>query len=72
MPKDDLMTVVAPGPFGVYRPAVSHRMDRATRALDGQPVRIVEDWDFTGADGAHMALHLAYERGIARKGGGEV
>jgi hypothetical protein len=45
-------------------------MDRTTSAKSGQPVEIVEDWDFIGADGAHMGLHLKYERGVARQGGG--
>lgn len=59
-----------PGPFKVYQAATSYRMDRANSVKPGQPVQIVEDWDFAGADGAHMGLHLKYERGIARKSSG--
>jgi hypothetical protein len=59
----------APGPFKVYRPAATYRMERTTSAKSGQPPQIVEDWDFTGADGARMALHLKCERGTPRKGG---
>ena len=62
----------APGPFGVYRVATSHRMERSTRAVAGATPQIVEDWDFTGANGEHMDLHLKYERGVARKGGAEI
>jgi hypothetical protein len=62
----------APGPFKVYQAAASYRVDRTTAAKSGQPVEISEDWDFTGANGAHMGLHLKYERGIARKGGSEI
>jgi hypothetical protein len=62
----------APGPFKVYRPAASYRMDRNTSAKAGEPAQIAEDWDFVGASGEHMGLHLKYERGVARKGAGEV
>jgi hypothetical protein len=62
----------APGPFKVYKAAASYRMDRATSAKSGQPPEIVEDWDFTAANGAHMGLHLKYQRGVARKAGGEL
>jgi hypothetical protein len=62
----------APGPFKVYQAAASYRMDRTTSAKSGQPAEITEDWDFTGADGKHMALHLKYERGVARKGGSDL
>ena len=47
-------------------------MERTNSARPGQPPQIVEDWDFIGADGAHMALHLKYERGVPRKGGGDL
>jgi len=62
----------APGPFKVYQPAASYRMERTNSARPGQPPQIVEDWDFIGANGAHMALHLKYERGVPRKGGGDI
>lgn len=57
----------APGPFKVYQSASSHRVERVTRAVAGQPIQNEETWDFTGANGEHMALHLTYERAIARK-----
>jgi hypothetical protein len=62
----------APGPFGVYRAAVSHHMERSTVAPAGVPIQTVEHWEFTAANGEHMEVHLKYERGAARKGGGEV
>jgi hypothetical protein len=62
----------APGPFGVYRIATTHRMQRSTEAATGGAPQIIEDWDFTTANGEHMGLHLKYERGVARKGSGEI
>jgi hypothetical protein len=62
----------APGPFGVYHGAVAYRMERSTVAVPGGPIQGVESWAFTAANGEHMELHLKYERGVARKGGGEV
>ena len=62
----------APGPFGVYKPAVSHRMARSTAAAAGQPVQTTEDWEFAGANGERMELHLKYERRVARRGVGEL
>jgi hypothetical protein len=62
----------APGPFKVYKAATSYRMERANIAKPGGPAQIAEDWDFVGADGAHMGVHLKYERGVPRKGGGEL
>jgi hypothetical protein len=61
----------APGPFGVYRPAATYRMERSTIAA-GQPVQVSENWDFTAINGEHMELHLKYERDIARRGTSEV
>jgi hypothetical protein len=62
----------ASGPFKVYQAATNYRMDRTNAAKSGQPAQVAEDWDFTGANGEHMGLHLKYERGVARKGGGEL
>jgi hypothetical protein len=62
----------APGPFGVYRAAKSHRMERSSRAVSGAAPQIIEDWDFTGPNGERMGLHLKYERGVARKGSAEI
>ncbi len=57
----------APGPFKVYQAATSYRVERSTRAAAGGPIENEETWDFTGRDGEHLALHLTYERGVARR-----
>jgi hypothetical protein len=57
----------APGPFNVYQAATNYRVDRSTHIAPGQPIESEETWDFTGANSEHMALHLTYERGVARK-----
>jgi hypothetical protein len=57
----------APGPFNVYQAATNYRVDRSTHIVSGQPIESEETWDFTGANGEHMALHVTYERGVARK-----
>jgi hypothetical protein len=57
----------APGPFNVYQAATRYRIARSTHAASGDPIDNEEAWDFTGADGEHLALHLTYERGVARK-----
>jgi hypothetical protein len=57
----------APGPFKVYQAATSYRVERSTHAPAGGPIENEETWDFTGVDGEHLALHLTYERGVARK-----
>jgi hypothetical protein len=62
----------APGPFGVYRVAASHRMERSTTEVAGQPIQTAENWEFAGANGERMELHLKYERRVARRGTGEL
>jgi hypothetical protein len=62
----------APGPFGVYKPASSHRVERSTIAMAGQPIQTNENWEFAGANGERMELHLKYERRTARRGVGEL
>jgi len=62
----------APGPFGLYQAAASYHVDRSTHANAGQPIENEDNWDFTAADGEHLALHLTYERGVARKLGADV
>ena len=59
----------APGPFGVYQLASTHRMERSTIA-DAQ-AQTTENWAFTAASGEHMELHLKYDRGIGRKASNE-
>jgi hypothetical protein len=56
----------APGPFKVYQAATSYRAKRSIHAADGGPIENEETWEFTGRDGEHLALHLVYDRGVAR------
>lgn len=56
-----------PGPFNVYQAASAYRVERSTHAATGGPIESEDTWDFTGADGEHLSLHLTYERGVARK-----
>lgn len=57
----------APGPFKVYQAATSYRVERSTHATTGGPIENEDTWEFTGSDGEHLALHLIYQRGVARK-----
>jgi hypothetical protein len=59
------------GPFGVYRKADTAKMSRNLSSSAGT-VTSDEDWEFSGASGEHMTVHLKYERGAPVKGGGEV
>jgi hypothetical protein len=61
----------APGAFGVYDFASTAKMTRTTSASDGA-LSGVENWEFAGAGGERMELHIEYERGPANKGGAEV
>jgi hypothetical protein len=62
----------APGAFGVYKPATSHRMEHSTGGAAGQPIQTSENWEFAGSNGERMELHLKYERRVARRGVGEI
>jgi hypothetical protein len=55
----------APGPFGVYRAATTHTMQRSTSS--GSPIMDSQDWIFGAASGEHFELHVKYERGVANK-----
>ena len=60
----------APGPFGVYRAATTHSMQRATSASGASstgPIMDSQDWVFGAATGEHFELHIKYERGAANK-----
>jgi hypothetical protein len=56
----------APGPFGVYQLATTHRMERSITGAQTS-----EQWEFTAASGEHMELQLKYDRGIGRKASNE-
>jgi len=62
----------APGPFGVYKAAASHRLERSTTGAVGQPIQTAENWEFVGPGGERMELHVKYERRVARRGTGEI
>src|ERR1044071_6734700 len=53
----------APGPFGVYRLAATHSMQRSTASSGNAPVIDSQDWVFSAATGEHLELHIKYERG---------
>jgi hypothetical protein len=60
----------APGPFGVYQLATTHRMERSIAAA-GPPAQTSEQWAFTSASGEHMELSLKYDRGVGRRASNE-
>jgi hypothetical protein len=60
----------APGSFGTYLPATTHKMQRAI-SDDTGPVMVTENWDFAAAGGEHFELHVSYERGAAARSAGE-
>jgi hypothetical protein len=64
---DGITSKAAPGPFNVYQGVTAYRVERSTHATAGGPIENEDTWDFTGADGEHLSLHLTYERGVARK-----
>jgi len=57
----------APGPFGNYRLATTHRMDRSVVGGSGKQVVMEENWQFAAADGERLEVHLKYERAPARR-----
>ena len=58
----------APGPFGVYLRAATHKMHRSTTVATSGPIVDAQDWAFAAPTGEHLDLHLKYERGVANKG----
>jgi hypothetical protein len=61
----------APGAFGVYLPATTHRMQRSSVAATGQPTQTEEHWEFAAATGERLELQMKYERGVARRSSSE-
>jgi hypothetical protein len=55
----------APGPFGVYRAATTHTMQRSTSSSASGPIIDSQDWVFAAPGGEHFELHIKYERGVA-------
>jgi hypothetical protein len=62
----------APGPFGNYQLATSHRMERSLIDASGKDTLMEEHWEFADASGERLEVHLKCERGPARKGANEV
>jgi hypothetical protein len=62
----------APGPFGVYQLATSHRMERSTTGGAGKDTLTDEHWEFAAASGERMEIRMKYERAAARKSSNEV
>jgi len=58
----------APGPFGVYLLATTHKMQRSTSASGAGPILDSQDWVFAAATGEHLEMHIKYQRGVANKG----
>jgi hypothetical protein len=58
----------APGPFGVYQLATTHRLQRSTSSSGSGPILESQDWVFAAASGEHLEMHILYERGVANKG----
>jgi hypothetical protein len=58
----------APGPFGVYLLATTHRMQRSTSSTGNGPVIDAQDWVFQAASGEHLELHIEYEHGVGNRG----
>jgi hypothetical protein len=61
----------APGPFGVYMHASSHRMERSTNVGMGKEPLTEEHWEFGAPSGERLEVHLKYERGVARRNNNE-
>ena len=58
----------APGPFGNYLLATTHRMQRTTRGNSTGPVIDSQDWLFQAVSGEHLELHITYEHGVGNRG----
>ncbi len=57
----------APGPFGVYLHATTHKMQRSTSSESG-PIIDSQDWVLGAATGERLEMHIKYERGTGNKG----
>ena len=57
----------APGPFGNYLRATTHKMQRTT-SEDAGSILDSQDWVFAATTGERLEMHIKYERGVANKG----
>lgn len=58
----------APGPFGNYLLARTHRMERTTSSGASGPVIDSQDWMFQAATGERLELRIKYEHGVGNRG----
>jgi len=58
---------LAPGPYGLYRPATIV-MDRRSHADDSGKSVGRETWEVKAEDGAYLAIRLQFERGAPARG----
>lgn len=56
-----------PGPFGLYLPATTHAMQRATTSGPG-PITESQEWVFVASSGEHLEMHITFERGVGNRG----
>ena len=56
----------APGLFGVYLPASTHRVQFSVSSMGGV-VTESQDWAFAAATGERLEMHIKYERGVGKQ-----
>jgi hypothetical protein len=56
----------APGPFGNYLLATTHKMQRNISSGAG-PILESQDWVFAATTGEHLELHIKYEKGSGNR-----
>jgi hypothetical protein len=57
----------APGPFGVYLVATTHRMRRTVSSGTADAVLQSQDWVFAAASGERLELHIQFEKGTGNQ-----
>jgi hypothetical protein len=57
----------APGPFGVYKLATTHTMQRSVTNASGRMTE-TQDWVFAAATGERLEMHITFDRGVANRG----
>jgi hypothetical protein len=57
----------APGPFGVFLLATTHKMKRSTSTESGAHIDS-QDWVFAAPTGEHIEMHIQYEKGVGNRG----
>ena len=57
----------APGPFGNYLLATTHKMKRSSSTESGSTVDS-QDWVFSAPSGEHLEMHVQFARGVGNRG----